>query len=1287
LDGVVQPAGTWGGTGSGATRTDSRFTGTGIINAATGGSTIVLTCSSNITVAATGPSGAAVFYTSSATGTCPPVNVNCNPPSGSTFPIGTNTVTCLGSDACGGTTNCSFTVTVTPLPGPQPPDFFFAQPLLPPVGSVYISPAQWHVLFNNGIAIRDVRHRFFTQNYPLPPLGVSQTETFSSELDFDLSTDNGATFTPASGTANVTVQVTHSQDVGGTEFFDTEMLQLDLTGSAFMLRESPTLQSTGQTTVRPVAGGYMVSSFFDIFTEVSLDGGISWTPAQQAGHVEMHPDPKEVTPVPEPTPFLPPPNGNYVSPAQCHALFAEGIVIKDVRHKLFTQAFQPPPPGITNLETFNSQIDLQISLDGGNTFQYVRVAAPVTVTVASHGSSSDTIYDTEMTSLSLSGLPAGVMIRESAILPSRGEIEITAQADGTFQVSSFFDIFTELSLDGGATWSGATNGPVRMELTTPAPEVPKSSPNLPPLDGSYVSPAQWLALYANGIIISNVSHDRFTQTQPPPPPGGNQTESFGSQVSGLISFNGGASFQSFSAPANVAVQVNSRSDEDTGSTRFFDTEMLSLDLSGGNLPAGVMVRESPSKASLGRTSIRTDGSGYQISSFFDIFTEVSLDGGQTWSPSVTMPGTMGLATNPSSPPITISCPSNITVQATSPSGAVVFFTVTASGGCSPPPGIVANPPSGSTFPVGTTTVFATASDTCGSSTNCSFTVTVYPPVTIGCPSNITVQATGPSGSTVFFTVDASGGCSPPPFVTANPPSGSTFPVGTTMVLATASDTCGNSTNCSFTVTVYPPVTIGCPSNITVQATGPSGSTVFFSVDASGGCSPPPFVTANPPSGSTFPIGTTMVTCTASDTCGTSTNCSFTVTVNPASIVLNCSSNITVTAAPCSNSAVVFFTSSASGGCSPPPFVSCNPPSGSSFPLGTTMVTCTASDACGNSTNCSFNVIVNPYVCPPLSLTCSSNITLTAAPCSNSAVVFYSSSASGGCPPANVFCNPPSGSSFPLGTTMVTCTASDSCGNSTNCSFNVTVNPYVCPPLVLNCSSNITVTAGSCANSNATVFFSSSVSGGCAPVNLICNPPSGSSFPLGTTMVTCTASDSCGNSTNCSFNVTVNPYVCPPLVLNCSSNITVTTASCGSSNATVFFSSSVSGGCAPVNLICNPPSGSSFALGATTVTCTASDSCGNSTNCSFVVTVKPYICPITILNPRIVDGVPTFTVQSQIGLRYLLQYKDELADSTWTTVSMTSGNGQQLDLIDCCPPPGPSRPHRFYRVEIQEDDSQ
>src|SRR5438552_9087406 len=200
-----------------------------------------------------------------------------------------------------------------------------------------------------------------------------------------------------------------------------------------------------------------------------------------------------------------------------------------------------------------------------------------------------------------------IMVRESPTRPSRGATQIDSQPDGTYRIGSFFDIFPEISLNGGGTWSGTSNGPVRMQLAGQAPEMPSSSSNLPLTNSPYVSPAQWHAAYASGVYISNVTHRGFTQSIPPPPPGGNQTENFDSMVDGQISVNGGASFTPFSAPANVSVSVSSHLD--SGATRFFDTEMLSLSLSGGTLPGGVMVRESPTKASTGRTSVRTDPAG------------------------------------------------------------------------------------------------------------------------------------------------------------------------------------------------------------------------------------------------------------------------------------------------------------------------------------------------------------------------------------------------------------------------------------------------------------------------------------------------------------------------------------------------------------------------------------------------------------------------------------------------------------------------------------------------------
>jgi len=60
-----------------------------------------------------------------------------------------------------------------------------------------------------------------------------------------------------------------------------------------------------------------------------------------------------------------------------------------------------------------------------------------------------------------------------------------------------------------------------------------------------------------------------------------------------------------------------------------------------------------------------------------------------------------------------------------------------------------------------------------------------------------------------------------------------------------------------------------------------------------------------------------------------------------------------------DAAVTFPVPVASGNCDPAPVVVCTPASGSVFTGGTTPVTCTATDACGNVSNCGFDLVVEP----------------------------------------------------------------------------------------------------------------------------------------------------------------------------------------------------------------------------------------------------------------------------------------------------------------------------------------
>jgi hypothetical protein len=152
---------------------------------------------------------------------------------------------------------------------------------------------------------------------------------------------------------------------------------------------------------------------------------------------------------------------------------------------------------------------------------------------------------------------------------------------------------------------------------------------------------------------------------------------------------------------------------------------------------------------------------------------------------------------------------------------------------------------------------------------------------ITCLADTTVDCSGPDGLEVSFDVAVSDSCDSAPLLVCTPASGSVFPVGTTTVTCTATDADGNSSECSFNVTVVadttPPV-ITCPVDVTLECTGDGHATYAFTVTATDDCDPEPAVVSDPPSGTSFPLGTTTVTSTATDYAGNSASCTFDVTV-------------------------------------------------------------------------------------------------------------------------------------------------------------------------------------------------------------------------------------------------------------------------------------------------------------------------------------------------------------------------------------------------------------------------
>jgi hypothetical protein len=167
-----------------------------------------------------------------------------------------------------------------------------------------------------------------------------------------------------------------------------------------------------------------------------------------------------------------------------------------------------------------------------------------------------TFYDTEMLGLTISGgsLPSGMQLRESPTLQSTGKTAISPAAGGGFVIDSFFDVYIELSLDGGANWQVSTSAPPRMRFTGAVTE--SSGPTLPPREANYVSPADWHAAYAAGIYITNAIHHGFTDGFPPPTTVGvPETHTFGSTVDMTVRTCPTCPDQTVSAPAQVTVQV------------------------------------------------------------------------------------------------------------------------------------------------------------------------------------------------------------------------------------------------------------------------------------------------------------------------------------------------------------------------------------------------------------------------------------------------------------------------------------------------------------------------------------------------------------------------------------------------------------------------------------------------------------------------------------------------------------------------------------------------------------
>lgn len=318
--------------------------------------------------------------------------------------------------------------------------------------------------------------------------------------------------------------------------------------------------------------------------------------------------------------------------------------------------------------------------------------------------------------------------------------------------------------------------------------------------------------------------------------------------------------------------------------------------------------------------------------------------------------------------IQIACPENAVVECRDPAGTQVFYSVNATNHCGGALNLTSFPRPGTLFPMGTTTVRWVATDGSTDTNECSFTVTVRDttPPEVFCPPEIRVPCQGRTGATVFFRIGATDNCDTNLTVISSPPSGSRFPIGTNTVTCSVTDAAGNLGQCTFPVIVEAGCTVesdcivmNCPTNIVTDCDTPGGKIVNFTVTAQETCGRlPPTITTVPPSGSLFPVGETVVICTAVTSVATN-QCAFSVFVRDETPpVLTCPDPIEVPAQGF-DGAIVEFEVSAKDDCSTNLLIFCQPPSGSVFPVGITRVLCLARDEGGNETSCILPITVRP----------------------------------------------------------------------------------------------------------------------------------------------------------------------------------------------------------------------------------------------------------------------------------------------------------------------------------------
>ncbi len=512
------------------------------------------------------------------------------------------------------------------------------------------------------------------------------------------------------------------------------------------------------------------------------------------------------------------------------------------------------------------------------------------------------------------------------------------------------------------------------------------------------------------------------------------------------------------------------------------------------------------------------------------------------------------------------------------------------------------------FPVGTTTVTWTVIDASGNTATATQTVTVTDAInpTISAPANLTINA---NASCVAFGVAlgtpvTADNCTVAS-ITNNAPA--VFPIGTTIVTWKVIDASGNFATSNQTVNVVDNAAplIFAPAAITLAIT--SGCTVanlaLGTPVTMDNCSTLT-VTNNAPT--TFPIGITSVTWTATDGAGNTATATQVVT-----IVDNTDPTITAPAAVtanlttgCTATGIALGTPVTADNCSVAS-VTNNAPS--VFPLGTTTITWTVTDGSGRTATATQTVTVvdntNPTITAPAAISVTTN-----AGCTATGIVLGTPVTADNCTVASITNNAPA--VFPIGTTIVTWKVIDASGNFATSNQTVNVVDNAAPLIFAPAAITLAITSG-CTVANLALGTPVTMDN-CSTLTVTNNAPT--TFPIGITSVTWTATDGAGNTATATQVVTIVDNTDPTITAPAAVTANLTTGCTATGIA--LGTPTTADNCTVASVTNNAPV--TYPIGTTLVTWTVTDGAGNTATTAQLVTITDNTNP-TITAPAAISA--------------------------------------------------------------------